>query len=173
MSKSLGNFFTLHELFERFDPMVVRYYFLTHHYRAPIEFSFDVLESAQKSYEKLIRIFENVEIRQELYEHPLIIDMLYFLQDDINIPGFFGLFFENAVEIQKNKQLLGAVKNIFVTILGLTLELLKEKKIIITEEIQQLINERNKARQEKNWKRADELRNQLISLGIDLHDEKI
>ena len=56
MSKSLGNFFVLRDLFNHFDPMVMRYYFLTHHYRMPIEFSFEGLTSAQKSYERLIRL---------------------------------------------------------------------------------------------------------------------
>jgi cysteinyl-tRNA synthetase len=172
MSKSLGNFFTLHELFKHFDPMVVRYYFLTHHYRAPIEFSFDLLKSAQKSYERLIRMFEDIT-QAQAYEHPLIADMLHCLKDDLNTPSFFGLLFENSAVIHDNKQLQASIKSIFVTILGLILEPLVKEEIIITADIQQLIEERKKARQEKNWKRSDELRDQLTALGIDVHDEKL
>ena len=53
MSKSLGNFFTLRDIFKNFDPMVVRYYFVTHQYKAPLDFSFEDMTVAQKSYQRL------------------------------------------------------------------------------------------------------------------------
>ena len=52
MSKSLGNFFTLNDVFKSFDPMVVRFYYLQHHYRSPLDFNEDALASAQKAYIK-------------------------------------------------------------------------------------------------------------------------
>ncbi len=172
MSKSLGNFFMLHEVFEKFDPMVVRYYFLMHHYRAPIEFSFELLEVAQKNYEKIVRIFAEVELGVT-YKHPIFDAMMEFLCDDINTPGFLGTFFEYLADIQADKQLLGVVKAIFTDILGLTLQPIAKKEVVITPEIQQLLDERKKARQEKNWKYSDELRDRLKSLGVEVHDEKI
>jgi len=172
MSKSLGNFFMLYELFERYDPMVVRYYFLTHHYRAPLDFSLELLDSAQKNYEKIVRIFLDVHSMSD-YEHPVITRMLEFLQDDINTPGFLGVFFEHQSEMVNDARLLAAVKHIFVTILGLTLAPLAKPEKIITPKIQQLFEERMQARQEKNWKRADELREQLKALGFEVQDDKI
>ncbi len=172
MSKSLGNFFVLHELFERFDPMVVRYFFLMHHYRAPLEFSFELLEIAQKNYERLVRMFSSVDA-SGMYDHAIVSRMMEFLQDDMNTPGMLGVLFEQISAIADDKKLLSTVKNIFVNILGLTFEPLAIKEVEITPDIQLLIDERRRARQEKNWKRSDELREQLKVLGIDVSDEKI
>jgi len=65
------------------------------------------------------------------------------------------------------------VKNIFVNVLGLTLNPLVEKKVEITADIKLLIDERKQARKDKNWARSDELRDQLIALGVDVSDDKI
>jgi cysteinyl-tRNA synthetase len=175
MSKSLGNFFVLHDLFNHFDPMVVRYYFLTHHYRMPIEFSFEGLQSAQKSYERLIRLFNQDYSDVDVSDHKsdITAQMTDFLRDDFNTPGLLGVIFENINTIAQNKHELAAVKNLLVTVLGLPLTELPVKEVVITSEIQNLIDARNKARQEKDWARADELRDQLQKLGFDVHDGKI
>ncbi len=186
MSKSLGNFFVLRDLYKHFDPMVIRYYFLTHHYRMPIEFSFEGLTSAQKSYERLIRLCAlSSDLSAEALPCPpkllakdgakegIIDRMLEFLQDDLNTPGLLGVIFENSTEIAQNKHELAAVKNILVNELGLTLQPLPERTVELTPEIEALIDGRNKARREKNWTRADELRDQLQQLGFDVHDGKI
>lgn len=175
MSKSLGNFFVLRDLYKHFDPMVIRYYFLTHHYRMPIEFSFEGLASAQKSYERLIRLFavDCSTMNVAGYRSDVIERMLDFLQDDLNTPGLFGVLFENLTEIAQNKQELAAAKNILITVLGLSLQPLPVQSVEMTPEIKLLIEERNNARYEKNWARADELRDQLQLLGVDVHDDKI
>ncbi|HLW72458.1 MAG TPA: cysteine--tRNA ligase [Candidatus Babeliales bacterium] len=171
MSKSLGNFFVLRDLYKHFDPMVIRYYFLTHHYRMPIEFSFEGLTSAQKSYERLIRLCAHVDVAES--HSDLVMRMTDFLQDDLNTPGMFGVIFENITFIADNKHELAAIKNILVNVLGLTLQPLPERVVALTPEIESLIDARNKARYEKNWARADELREQLATLGVDIHDGKI
>ena len=175
MSKSLGNFLVLRDLCERFDPMVLRYYYLTHHYRAPIEFSFEGIASAQKSYERLIRLFADSALaaNDQVRSSSIATRMLEYLCDDMNTPGLLGVVFENIAELANNPEELSAAKTIFVDILGLTLEPLKEKKIIITAEIQDLIDARIKARQDKDWALADTLRDQLQELGVDVHDGKI
>ena len=175
MSKSLGNFFFLRDLYKHFDPMVIRYYFLTHHYRMPIEFSFEGLNSAQKSYERLIRLCEmdvsDVDVSR--YCSDITDRMMAFLQDDLNTPGLLGVIFENIATIAHNKQELAAVKNILMNVLGLTLQPLPVQEVELTPEIQALIDARNKARREKNWVRSDELRDQLKGLGVDVRDEKV
>lgn len=173
MSKSLGNFFVLRDVYKHFDPMVLRYYFLTHHYRMPIEFSFEGLTSAQKSYERLIRLCAQSIEYNSSYTSDVIDRMKVFLQDDLNTPGLLGVIFENITEIAQNVHELAAVKNILINVLGLSLQPLPESTVELTPEIEALIVERNKARREKNWKRADELRDQLQLLGVDVHDGKI
>lgn len=175
MSKSLGNFFVLRDLFKHFDPMVIRYYFLTHHYRTPIEFSFEGLSSAQKSYERLIRLCADDCSDRDIsgYRSEIVDRMICFLHDDLNTPGLLGVVFENSIEIAQNNIELAAVKNILCNVLGLTLQRLPVQNVTLTPEIEVLINERDRARREKNWVRADELRDQLKQLGIDVHDDKI
>ncbi len=175
MSKSLGNVFALNELFQQFDPMVIRYYFVSHHYRAPIDFSFDGLQAAQKAYQRLIKIFSNYACKETAknFTSPIIDRMRTFLCDDLNTPGMLGVVFEHLADLQNNEQELCAVKFILTSVLGLTLQPLPEKKIDITPEIQKLIDERNKARKEKNWAQADAIRDQLAQLGIDVRDEKL
>jgi cysteinyl-tRNA synthetase len=106
--------------------------------------------------------------------HSAIFDrMITFLQDDLNISGLLGVIFENIVDIAQNKHELAAVKNMLMNVLGLTLQTLPVQKVELTPEIEALINARNKARREKNWAHADELRDQLEALGVDVHDDKI
>ncbi len=178
MSKSLGNFFTLQDVFKQFDPMVVRYYILTHQYRTPLDFSFDDMKATQKSYQRLCRIFEHVEPLpvfryQEVKENAVINALVNFLCDDMNTPGMFGVLFEKLPEIQANAELARMVKSFLMDILGLRLEPLPEQAVEITPEVQALIDQRNQARAEKNWARADEIRDQLQQMGVDLKDKKL
>jgi cysteinyl-tRNA synthetase len=176
MSKSLGNFFFLRDLYKHFDPMVVRYFYLTHHYRMPVEFSFDTLAAAQKSYERLIRLFDVGSADGDVtkYNSDITDRMMHFLYDDLNTPGLLGVIFENFAAIAQNRNELAAVKNILINVLGLTLQpLLAQEIIMVTPEIQALIEERNNARSEKNWARSDQLRDQLKEFGVDVHDDKI
>ncbi len=173
MSKSLGNFFVLRDVYKHFDPMVLRYYFLMHHYRMPIEFSFEGLTSAQKSYERLVRLCAQSVESAAMHNSEIVDRMKAFLQDDLNTPGLFGVIFENITEIAQDAQKLAAVKNILVDVLGLSLQLLPEQEVELTPEIEALIVERNKARREKDWKRSDEIRDQLQALGVDVHDGKM
>ncbi len=102
MSKSLGNYFTLQEVFKQFDPMVVRFYYLNHHYRAPLDFSFDDLEVAKKTYQKLALFFAKHECTPRAYEvvaaDSVVKQMLEFLTDDLNTPGMLGVIFSNLGE---------------------------------------------------------------------------
>ena len=178
MSKSLGNFFTLQEVFKKFDPIVVRYYYLTHHYRSPLDFSFDDLEVAHKTYQKLARIFSKRPCihplsNESIVSHKVIQSMLEFLEDDLNTPGMFGVVFSHLDAIESDENLFCAIKQFLQNVIGLPLNPLLEKEIEITPEIQKLIDDRNQARKAKDWSQADAIRNQLQKLGIDLKDEKL
>ncbi len=187
MSKSLGNFFTLRDIFKQFDPMVVRFYLLNHHYKAPLDFSFDDLQVAQKTYQRLCKALSPIHthsVRAELVEactplsncdlkeSPTVQKMLNFLIDDLNTPGMWGVVFESLPELQKNQKELCAIKLFIQKVLGLTLEPLPEKTVEITPEIEALIAEREQARASKDWKKADELREKLRSLGYEVHDKR-
>lgn len=175
MSKSLGNFFTLASVFETYDPMVIRYYLLTHHYRAPLDFSLDDLEAAEKSYRRLIRAFTSCDTTISGYtyhEMPVAKKMIEMLCNDLNTPGMFGILFESLSALTKRDELC-MVRHILTDILGLTLQALPEKTVEITPEIQLLIDERNAARAQKDWARADALRDQLHGLGYKAEDKKL
>lgn len=178
MSKSLGNFFTLRDLFARVDPMVVRYYILTHHYRSPLDFSWDDLEAAQKSYQRLCKQFSAVlpvagmpKLSPE--QQAIIDEMVRFLLDDLNTPGLLGVVFEHLQRCAQDKELAQAIAYILNTVMGLALQPLPEKAVEMTPEIQALLEEREAARRNRDFKRADQLRDQLREMGFDVQDVKI
>lgn len=176
MSKSLDNFFTIHEIIEKYDPMVLRFMILNHYYRAPLDFSFQDLEVAQKTYQKLCHFFAKFECPTlsfaEIKRSEVVQKMVAFLSDDLNTPGMFGVIFENLKNLAQNQQDACEVKAFIIEVLGLKLIPLPEKEVVITPEIQQLIEERELARKAKDWKKADELREKLHKLGYEVQDAK-
>src|SRR3990167_10129135 len=108
MSKSLGNFFTLKDVFKQFDPKLIRFYYLSHSYNVPLDFSFDELEKMKKSYKKLVRTFVDVEAMEA--DSEVVNQMEKFLLDDLNTPGMFGVVFENLPTLEIDKTEAGAVK---------------------------------------------------------------
>jgi cysteinyl-tRNA synthetase len=176
MSKSLGNFFTLNDTFGQFDPMVIRYYYLIHYYRTPLDFSFEDIKSAQKAYQKICLYFADVQPQPcdlaTAEKLDVVNHMLTFLTDDLNTPGMFGVLF-TFMQKKHDAQTKALVKYFIQKVLGLTLEPLPEKNVAITPEIQKLLDDREQARKEKNFKRADEIREQLRILGVELHDKKM
>lgn len=175
MSKSLGNFFTLRDIFQQADAMLVRYYFVTHHYRAPLDFSFHDLKALEKSYKRLTRVFDVVcpELtQQQILNSAVVQKMLAFLYDDLNTSGMFGVLFDHLEYLQTHTTELCAVKAFIQQVMGLTLEPLPEQEVHITPEIQALLDDRKQARAHRDWKKADELRAQLHELGVDVSDKK-
>jgi len=170
MSKSLGNFFTLKTVFQKFDPMVLRFYFLQHHYRTPIEFTLQSL--------KLVSVFENIKIQEknitlsQVESNSLLSEMLSAICDDLNTPKFIGILFENLNLIKESESLAILVKNFVNLVLGLKLDAISES-IEITSEIEALIKKREQARVDKNWALSDEIRSQLLKLGYQVQDKKI
>lgn len=178
MSKSLGNFFTLHEVCEKFDPMVLRFYFLKHHYRNPLDFSFEDVTAAKVTYKRLVNFFADVSEHSvhnvELVARNLVVaDMVAFLQDDLNTSGAFGVLFDKLTVLQDDSHAKALVKYFLVHVLGLTLEPITEPEVEITPEIQQLLQQREQAREAKDWKLADQIRDKLKELGVDVHDKKL
>ncbi|MBP9764797.1 cysteine--tRNA ligase [Candidatus Babeliales bacterium] len=177
MSKSLGNFFTLHEVLEKYDPMVVRFYYLKHHYRNPLDFSFQDLDAAQKAYKKIVQFFADVSEKTVhdtgLVQNNLIVEQMFdALKDDMNTSAMFGVLFEKMAVLESDSHAKALVRYFIVHVLGLTLEPLWFDEVVITPEIQKLLDMRQKARLEKNWALSDQIRDQLIALGVEIQDKK-
>lgn len=177
MSKSLGNFFTLNDVFKQFNPDVIRFYYISHSYNSPLDFSFDDIEVAQKVYQRLAKIFDAAAAKeftvQQVMQSDLGKKMVEFLSDDLNTPGLLGLVFEHLKSIENNAVDASMVKFILQSIVGLRLIPLEEKVVEITPEIEQLLNEREQARIQKDWAKADELRDRLKVLGYEPKDKKL
>lgn len=169
MSKSLGNIISLRNLFEKYDPMVVRFYYLQHHYRSPIDFSDDDMLAAQTAYKRLVAAFDTVTPSDA---HQVPVNMIEALCDDLNTPKFFGLVFEQLAACKTDASLASALKKILVSVIGLALKPLPEHEVAVTPEIQKLIDEREQARKDKNWALADKLRDELIARGYKIQDKK-
>ncbi|MBA2307444.1 cysteine--tRNA ligase [Candidatus Dependentiae bacterium] len=175
MSKSLGNFFTLRDVYEKYSPMVIRYYYVTHHYRNPLDFKDEDLQGAVKSYQRLCRLFEKIipasveELRTTT--SPLVESLIAALCDDLNGAKFFGILFDHVTNQGLNEESL--VKGILVHVLGLTMEPYAKSEVVITPQIERLLEEREEARKAKEWKRADEIRDELRLLGVELQDKKL
>jgi cysteinyl-tRNA synthetase len=178
MSKSLDNFFTIKDILKKFDPMVLRFMILNHYYRAPLDFSWDDLEVAHKTYQRLCIFFAQFTCSEKaspetIKQSEIVQRMITFLCDDLNTPGMMGVIFENLKELSKDHNQACLVKSFIQEVLGLTLQPLPEKEVIITDEIQQLITERENARAVKDWKKADEIRDKLHQLGYSTKDGKL
>ena len=174
MSKSLGNFFTLRDVYTEYDPQVLRYYYLTHHYRAPLDFAFDDLKAAGVSYRKLIRFFAHTDASQYINQDlPVIAAMRDALCNDLNTPAAFGILFESLPQLEADGVQRSAVKALLHNVFGLILQPIAEKTVEMTPEIVALVAEREQARVDKNWAQSDVLRDRLTALGYKVQDKKI
>ena len=175
MSKSLGNFFTLKDIFKDIDPMVLRYYFLTHHHSAPLDFTYDDHKSAEKAYLRLINLFESIVDHnfkiKDLLKYKIAKEMLDALLDNLNVSAMIAVIFSNINFLKDNIAESVAVKFLLKNVMGLTLEnILKTSELSL--EAEMLIEQRELARQNKDWQKADEIRDQLFKMGIKLQDKK-
>lgn len=169
MSKSKKNFLKVEEIQgQGFDPLALRYLYLTAHYRSEIAFSFDSLTASYAALNKLID-----EIR--LWDQPEGVVGEYWQKfieaanEDLNIPKALAVVWEmvksDIPTSKKSATLLEIDK-----ILGLGLSDYIGKKVEVPEEVQKLIDARENARKQKDFKKSDELRNEIKKLGYDLED---
>ena len=181
MSKSLGNFFTVREVLATYHPETVRYFIISSHYRSPLNYSDQQLDTAHQALTRLYTALRDLPIVENNYN-----DLKYkekfcaALDDDLNTPEALAVLFEMAREINKLKETnisqaasLGNELRRLASIVGL---LQSEAETFLQsgsnndEEIEQLIALRNTARQNKNWKESDRIRAELKEKGIVLED---
>ncbi len=177
MSKSLGNFFTLRDIYKNFSPRTVRFFLLSQHYRSPIDFSPAALKEAEHSLERVNRIFEMApegdasgEIEKAADEN--FDKFLTALSDDFNTSAAFSHFFA-LVKLFNRTRAKIVLEKIEETdkILGF-LHLEKKQKVlnVSEEEIIRKMEDREKARKSKNYKEADRIRTELLEKGVCLED---
>jgi cysteinyl-tRNA synthetase len=173
MSKSLGNIISLKTLFEKYDPMVVRFYYLQHHYRTPIDFSDDDITAAQTAYKRLVAALESAQDGTVDTSCEPVHAMIDALCDDLNTPKFFGIVFEHIADYKTDIRLAQSVKTLLTSVLGLALQSIADATKTVTPEIEKLLQERERARAAKDWTRADHIREELQRLGYSVHDKKM
>ena len=193
MSKSLGNFRTVREIGEQYDLQVLRFFMLNAHYRSPLNFSADLMESSKNALERITEAAARLRDRQAAAtvqeatedEKKLMQEEAAFvtkfeesMDDDFNTADALAAVFElvkfanTNVQEGSSKEFAGHTLEVMTKlcdVLGLTLE--KEEEIL-DEEIENLIAERQAARKAKDFARADEIRGLLLDKGIELKDTR-
>ena len=193
MSKSLGNFRTVREIGEQYDLQVLRFFMLNAHYRSPLNFSADLMESSKNALERITEAAARLRDRQAAAtvqeatedEKKLMQEEAAFvtkfeesMDDDFNTADALAAVFElvkfanTNVQEGSSKEFAGYTLEVMTKlcdVLGLTLE---KKEEILDEEIENLIAERQAARKAKDFARADEIRGLLLDKGIELKDTR-
>jgi len=172
MSKSKGNFITIREALQKYNGTVIRYFFASNHYRTPINFSFENLEQSRSALDRLNNFVLNLKNSKRKDDSDLIKrtkeDFIKAMDDDFNTPVAFSIIFNFMNEVNKK----GGGKKIYNLMLEFdkifNILTIKEKKI--SAEIKKLIQEREKARKKKDFRKADEIRERLKKQGIILED---
>ena len=193
MSKSLGNFFTVREIGEKYDLQVLRFFMLSAHYRSPLNFSAELMEAAKSGLERIITAADNLkflmtnaksdvmsEEEEQRYEASAQFTAGFekAMDDDFNTADAIAAVFEYVKFINTNtgadsskeylEKLYGRVEKL-TDVLGIIID---RKEEMLDADIEALIEERQAARKEKNFARADAIREELLSKGIILEDTR-
>lgn len=177
MSKSLGNIITLRSLVEKnFHPIAFRYLALTLHYQTPMHFTWEALKAAQTALFKLIVHFSKLDSlkRNGKINTGYVEKFKGFIDDDLNTPQALALIWELVKDTDLSDSDKKATIENFDAVLGLDFEKLAkefaEEQRLIPEEILSLAREREEARENKDFKKSDELREMINEKGYDIED---
>lgn len=191
MSKSLGNFFTVREIAEKYDLQVLRFFMLSAHYRSPLNFSAELMEASRNGLERILTAIDRLRTlnlqgdtcTEEENEQIKSFDALVAkyeaaMEDDFNTADAISAIFEmvKAANIHVTENSTAAFRDQVLSeiiklcdVLGIKTE---KKEELLDDEIQTLIDERQAARKAKNFARADEIRDELLAKGIILKDTR-
>lgn len=193
MSKSEGNFFTVREIAEKYNLQVLRFFMLSAHYRSPLNFSAELMEAAKNGLERILNAAQNLQHLQK----NTAVDMMTqkeaeifagseafvekfekSMDDDFNTADAISAVFElvkycntNVTE-ESSRELLEKLYQRLESLCDVLGLILAKEEEILDEEIEKLIAERQAARKEKNFARADEIRDILSEKGIILEDTR-
>lgn len=189
MSKSLGNFVTVHDIIKKHDPQVLRFFMLSVHYRNPINYSEELLENTKAAFERLKTSYQNLKHRLEASSNltennqewlskisSLHEQFIKDMDDDFNTANGVSNLFElsklsNLYLMEKNTavEVIEAFMMEFETLFGVLGLSLKDEELL-DEEIEAMIEKRTQARKDRNFKLADEIRDQLKEMNIIIED---
>ena len=177
MSKSLGNAYLVEDIIRKgFDPLAFKMMCFTSHYRNKLNFTWEALESSQNSLNRLREGYrKHLEGNNEVEE--TVIDeyktkFLEAINDDLNMPVAMSVIWDTIKNPSKSKSLAELLLE-FDKVLGIDIDKSEEKKELdLPEEISSLIEERKKAREEKDWALSDKLRDELKEKGYLVKDTK-
>ena len=193
MSKSLGNFFTVREISEKYDLQIIRFFMLSAHYRSPLNFSDDLVESAKASLERIRTAVSRLDeiiasaktegISDDETEKLKEIDGFVerfdaAMEDDLNTADAISVIFElvkyanTNVNETSGKEFAKKIYDVIVKLCDVLGIKAKTEAELLDADIEKLIEERQQARKDKNFARADEIRNSLLEQGIILEDTR-
>ena len=193
MSKSLGNFRTVREISEQYDLQVLRFFMLNAHYRSPLNFSADLMESSKNALERITDAAASLKDHKDNaqaadlteQEQALLAEASGFVKkfeeamdDDFNTADALAAVFElvkfantNVTE-ESSKAFAAGLLELLVKLCDVLGIIAVKKEEILDKEIEDLIQERQEARKAKNFARADEIRDELLAKGIILKDTR-
>lgn len=193
MSKSLGNFFTVRDIGEKYDLQVLRFFMLSAHYRTPLNFSAELMEAAKTGYERIVTSVSNLNYLIEKAvsdtmtetEVPLQQEAEGFaarfeeaMEDDFNTADAISVIFElvkfanTHAQADKSRAFLQKLLDKIKTLSGVCGLKVEKQEELLDADIEALIGQRQEARKAKDFARADELRDELLQKGIVLEDTR-
>ena len=200
MSKSDGNFFTVRDIGEKYDLQVLRFFILSAHYRSPLNFSADLMKAAENGYDRIVTSVANLNYLLQTNESDapdssetqmtqqetaaaeeakrFVVKFEEAMEDDFNTADAISAIFElvkftntNVTE-QSSKAFIKTLKDEILMLSDLCGLIVEKEAEILDDEVEALILERQEARKEKNFARADEIRGLLLEQGIILEDTR-
>ena len=193
MSKSLGNFFTVREISEKYDLQVLRLFMLSAQYRSPLNFSADLMEASKNSLERIrtaaehqadcLKAAKEGEMTAEEKQNQAAVEELVqkfetAMDDDFNTADAIAAIFElvkfanTCGDAEHTKAFWEALKEKITTLSDVCGLIVEKKEELLDADVEALIEERQAARKAKNFARADEIRQQLLDMGIVLEDTR-